>query len=93
VIARYGFMETPDVPAILEQALGNRESSFNVADEGDRKVIYFLGRETFLATDKGKMGPLTESIFGFLSRNSRTATSYFRIPPEQVIEIGYQIDL
>jgi KUP system potassium uptake protein len=93
VIARYGFMETPDVPAILDKVLGNRESSFNVADEGDRKVIYFLGRETFLATAKGKMGPLTESIFGFLSRNSRTATSYFRIPPEQVIEIGYQIDL
>ena len=34
-----------------------------------------------------------EQIFGFLSRNAMPATAYFRLPPEQVVEIGLQIDL
>jgi len=39
------------------------------------------------------MGEVEEGIFAFLSRNSRPATSYFNLPPEQVVEIGTQIDL
>jgi KUP system potassium uptake protein len=39
------------------------------------------------------MGTLSESLFAFLSRNSKSATSYFKIPPEQVVELGTQIDL
>jgi KUP system potassium uptake protein len=39
------------------------------------------------------MGPFRESIFGLLSRNAKSATSYFAIPPEQVVEVGMQIDL
>jgi KUP system potassium uptake protein len=93
VLARYGFMETPDVPGMLQVLFGVEDASFSQAIKGPKQVTYFLGRETFLATEKGEMGPLTESIFGFLSRNSRSATSYFNLPPEQVIEVGYQIDL
>jgi KUP system potassium uptake protein len=39
------------------------------------------------------MGPLREALFAFLSRNARSATTYFGIPPERVVEIGMQIDL
>ena len=56
-------------------------------------ATYYLGRETFLATPKGKMGTVSESLFSYLSRNSVTATSYFAIPSEQVVELGSQIDL
>lgn len=106
VVASYGFMETPDVPALVETSLAGlslvadhhneAENAHHPALEQDDKIpetIYFLGRETYLATGKGEMGPFEEGIFGFLSRNSRPATSYFGIPPEQVIEIGSQIDL
>jgi KUP system potassium uptake protein len=39
------------------------------------------------------MGVFSESLFAFLSRNARSATSWFAIPPEQVVEVGMQIDL
>ena len=39
------------------------------------------------------MGTWSETLFAFLARNARSATTHFRIPPEQVIEIGLQIDL
>jgi KUP system potassium uptake protein len=88
IAATYGFMETPDVPALLSAACNKLRLDI---DPG--KVTYYLGRETFLATPKGRMGRLSESLFSFLSRNSVTATSYFAIPSEQVVELGSQIDL
>jgi KUP system potassium uptake protein len=88
VVGTYGFMETPDVPELLRLAKREHKLALDLEE-----VTYFLGRETFLATKKGQMGPITESIFSFLSRNSRPATSYFSLPPEQVVELGSQIDL
>jgi KUP system potassium uptake protein len=87
VVANYGFMETPDVPELLQRV------GLAKKDAGPRAVTYFLGRETFLASNKGSMGPIGERLFAFLARNAQTATAYFAIPPEQVIEVGYQIDL
>jgi KUP system potassium uptake protein len=81
---RSGFMEKPNVPHLL--------ASLKLpVDLGD--ATYFLGRETFLAGKGGKMGVFSESLFAFLSRNARSATSYFGIPPDQVVELGMQIDL
>ena len=88
VVGRYGFMENADVPALLARAAGDASFAPDLDD-----LTYFLGRETFVASEKGKMGPLSEGLFALLSRNSRSATAYFSIPPEQVMEIGTQIDL
>jgi KUP system potassium uptake protein len=87
VIGTYGFMQTPDVPALL-RAAKTAGLTANIDD-----VTYFLGRETMLAGPGGQMGEVEESLFGFLTRNSRPATSHFKLPPNQVIEIGAQIDL
>lgn len=87
VIGTYGFMDTPDVPKLLEEAKKNGLQ----ADIDD--VTYFLGRETILGLPTGEMGEIEESFFGLLSRNSRPATAHFRVPPDKVIEIGTQIDL
>ena len=57
------------------------------------RVSYVVARETLLATDAGKMGRITESIFSFMLRNARSASDYFRLPPEHVIELGTQVDL
>ena len=43
--------------------------------------------------DRGVVGPLGEGVFSFLARNAASATSYFAIPPDQVVELGTQIDL
>jgi KUP system potassium uptake protein len=33
-----------------------------------------------------------KQIFAFMSRNSRSATQYFGIPPNRVVELGTQIE-
>jgi KUP system potassium uptake protein len=88
VIAHYGYMDETDIPAALAAAGPRCKLGIDLAD-----ATYYLGRETFLATAKGKLGPLSEQLFAFLARNAASATSYFAIPSEQVIEIGTQIDL
>jgi KUP system potassium uptake protein len=84
VIVRSGFMEKPDVPRVLAKA----GLPVDLHD-----ATYFLGRETFLVGKGGKMGVFSEGLFAFLSRNARSPTSWFSIPPDQVIEIGMQLDL
>jgi len=39
------------------------------------------------------MNRYQQGIFSFLSRNARNATDYFKLPPDQVIELGTHIDL
>ncbi|NUP05320.1 MAG: potassium transporter Kup [Polyangiaceae bacterium] len=85
---RVGFMETPDVPRALADAIRAYDLPFEMDD-----VTYYLGRETLLATKHGEMGKRAEKLFAFLTRNSQQATSFFGIPPERVVEIGMQVDL
>jgi KUP system potassium uptake protein len=88
VVIDRGFMDTPNVPRALKHAV----KKFGLALDPDQNT-YFLGRETFLATSAGRMGAWSEGLFAFLVRNARPATAHFCIPPEQVVEIGSQIDL
>jgi K+ transporter len=46
-----------------------------------------------LGGEQGDMGTFTEGLYSFLQRNSVTADRYFGLPPQQVVEIGTQIDL
>ncbi len=88
VIARYGFMEQPRIVDAVRRAAEALGRPIDL-----KTVTYFLGRETFIASDRGRLGALTEGFFSLLSRNARSATAYFEIPPTQVVEIGAQIDL
>ncbi|MCU0698839.1 MAG: potassium transporter Kup [Myxococcaceae bacterium] len=87
VVWRTGFMETPNVPAILLRA---REHGL-VAEPST--TSYFLGRETLLTHGKSTMMRWRKTIFAFVSRNALSATSYFGIPPGRVVELGMQVDL
>jgi len=88
VRARYGFMERPDVPALIDQAM----KDVGLA-QPRTSVVYFMGRETHLVTNKGRLAGLLEHVFAFMARNALPASLYFQIPPEQVIEMGMQLDL
>jgi KUP system potassium uptake protein len=88
VIASYGFMQQPDVPAILKEA---SERLHLVVDPAE--TTYYLGRESVLGGTQGAMGRFAESLFAYLQRNAVTADKHFKIPPRQVIEIGIQLDL
>jgi KUP system potassium uptake protein len=87
VIARYGFMQTPNVPSLMEEC----------KKHGVRYEInatsYYLGRETLLTTGKSGMWRWRKALFAFLSRNARPATAYFGLPPNRVVELGMQVDL
>jgi KUP system potassium uptake protein len=85
---RRGFMDSPNVPRALKLAVARFGLPVDL-----KGVTYYLGRETFLATSAGKMGAVSETLFAFLARNARPATTHFCIPPQQVVEIGAQIDL
>ena len=54
---------------------------------------YYLGRETLLPTRNPSLAFWRKRLFRFLSRNSRSATDFFSIPPNRVVEIGTQIEL
>jgi KUP system potassium uptake protein len=84
---RYGFMEDPDVPAALERA------AMQGLPLDAAKTTFFLGVETLLATEREGMARWRERLFAVMSRNAVRATSFFRIPPERVVELGMQIEL
>jgi len=87
VIARYGFMETPNVPAIVARV---SSSDFPI---DPMTTTYFLGREKLIPTGKSGMTRWRERLFAFLARNAHSATAFFRIPPNRVVELGTQIEL
>jgi KUP system potassium uptake protein len=88
VVVRFGFMEEPNVLPILEAAVRQHGIPF-----GDRDVTYYLGRENFVASSKGHMGVIAESIFAFLQKNAVAADRFFGLPHRHVVEIGTQMDL
>jgi KUP system potassium uptake protein len=87
VNVRYGFMEDPNVPDALVLACEHGL----VLDEGD--VTYFLGRETLIVTTTPGMAMWRERLFVLMARNAVRAPSFFRLPPERVVELGVQVEL
>jgi len=87
VIARTGFMQTPNVPQLLLEA---RELGL-VCEPST--TSFFLGHESLLTNGPSRMMRWRKALFAFVSRNARSATSYFGIPPGRVVELGMQVDL
>jgi KUP system potassium uptake protein len=87
VIARYGFMDDPDIEDVLAAC---RVRSLLIPIEG---TTFFLGRETLVASDRPGMAQWREQLFAFMSRNAMRATAFFKIPANQVFEVGAQVEL
>ncbi len=87
VVARFGYMEQPDVPAALERA---REKGL-LLDPAD--TTYYLAHLTLFVNARLGMGTLRDKLFVFLSKNARRATNFFQIPPDRVVEIGIQLEM
>ena len=85
---QYGFMEDPDVPRALLAAARARGMKFDFQD-----VVYFLGRQTILVTDREGMALWREKLFVLMTRNAVRATAYFHLPPERVVELGVQVEM
>ncbi|MDF1503792.1 potassium transporter Kup [Roseisolibacter sp. H3M3-2] len=86
VVATYGFMETPDVPQVMK-FLHSRGIRARTAE-----TSYYLGRERLIPSGKMAMARWRKKLFVFMSRNARSATEFFNIPPNRVVELGTQIE-
>ncbi|MBA3644655.1 MAG: potassium transporter Kup [Gemmatimonadaceae bacterium] len=85
--ARYGFMETPNVPELLAATA----SHGIIAKPGD--TTYYLGRERLIFDPKQRgLANWRKHLFIFMSRNSRSATEFYQIPPNRVVELGAQFE-
>ncbi|MGZ5494411.1 MAG: KUP/HAK/KT family potassium transporter, partial [Thermoanaerobaculia bacterium] len=84
---RFGFMEEPDVPALLD-TLGPKPLSFP-----RMATSYFLGRETLIPTKRPGMALWREHLFAWMNRNSASASTFFSLPANQVIELGAQVEM
>jgi KUP system potassium uptake protein len=84
---RYGFKESPNVPADLRQA----------ADLGVKLDVmhttYFLGHSTIVPGPRRGMMGWQKILFAWLMRNARNAPEYFNLPPNRVVELGAQVEL
>ncbi len=84
---RFGFLDGPDVPAALD-GLEVGGITFDPAE-----ATYFLGRETVTASDLPGMHPLREELFVLLNRGAANAARFFELPPDQVFEVGTQVEI
>jgi len=85
LIGHYGFMEEPDIPALL--------SRVDAPSMPEDFTTYFLGRETILSAEEGGMAAWRVRLFSVMSRNAAQATSFFHIPHDRVFEVGAQVPL
>jgi KUP system potassium uptake protein len=88
VIVRYGFAESPNVPRALAAACEQLGFSFNMMD-----ISFFLGREKLVASKRPHMSGWRETLFIWMSRNAVSATDFFRIPSNRVVELGAQVEV
>ena len=87
VIVQYGFKDEPDLPAALRMC-----KEFGLVIDDD-EASYFLGRETLIPRIKSEMAFWREKLFIAMFRNAGSATSFFKIPSNRVVELGTQVVL
>ncbi|HEY8011485.1 MAG TPA: potassium transporter Kup [Rudaea sp.] len=87
VVIRYGFAEDPNVPLAL-QSCEAKGLGFDMMD-----TTFFLSRETVIAGAHAGMPLWREKLFAFLTRNGMSATTFFRIPGNRMIELGTRVEI
>ena len=85
VLLRYGFMESPNIPRALED-LKDHGVAIN-----PMQASYFLGREVLVPSMVPKMPVWRLWLFLVMARNAVSATEFFRIPSDRVVELGVRV--
>lgn len=83
----YGFKDVPDIPLVLDicKQFGMEFDMLSTS--------FFISRQTIISTPGAGMSMWREHLFVTLSRNARGAADYYQIPPNQVIELGTQVEI
>jgi KUP system potassium uptake protein len=88
VIIDYGFKDEPDIPAALEHL-----DELGMEPVEMMETSFFLGRETVVPNVVPTMPLWQQILFTWMFRNADSATAYFKIPANRVVELGTQIEL
>jgi KUP system potassium uptake protein len=85
---RLGFMQTPDIPHSLRHC---KMLGFDIDFD---HVNYYIGHETVVRRAKNSaMGPVSFAVFAFLTRIATRAPDFFRIPQDELSEVGYRVEI
>ena len=85
LIVRYGFIESPDIPGALELCKGHGER-FDMME-----TTFYLSRETIVPSMARGMLPARARLFAVMSKNATSASDFFHIPTNRVVELGTQL--
>jgi KUP system potassium uptake protein len=82
---RYGYMEDPDVPKALKR-WSIPGPAFDPMD-----TTFFASREALTASADQGMALWRDKLFLFMSRNATSATEFFGIPGDRLVELGTKV--
>lgn len=87
IVFQLGFMEQPRMERVAEFcALQGCVIDFS-------NTTFFLGRQSLFSTGRSGMAMWRKNLFRILLRNAPTATDYFGLPPNRVVELGAQVEI
>lgn len=86
--ARFGFMERPNIPALLKESAA-QGCTIDLQD-----VTYYVGHNSVLRRDDhGGLPAWQHELFTAMERNAAHVSDVFSLPGDQVVEIGRQISI
>jgi KUP system potassium uptake protein len=56
------------------------------------ETSFFLSRETIVPAKRRLMSFWRSTLFAFLQRNAQSATTFFGLPVNRVVELGVQVE-
>lgn len=88
IIASYGFMERPNVPAAIKQIINKYGIALN-------DITYYVGQTIIISRAKGRkrLPVWVTKLYSFMHRNALHDNDYFQLPPNAVVGIGRQVDI
>jgi KUP system potassium uptake protein len=86
VVVRYGFMDDIDVPKAMSECPCGMQ--FDLMD-----TTFFFSRENLIPTRGKGMAIWREHLFTSMARNAASPMTFFRIPPNRVVELGTQLEI
>jgi KUP system potassium uptake protein len=86
VHATFGFMQTPTVTDVLSRCV-----AFGLQTR-PMETTYYLGHDRLLPSGSSPMMSWRKRLFIVMARNARSASEFFGLPPNRVVELGAQIE-
>ena len=84
---RYGFMEQPNLPKVLEHCILNSKG-IDMMD-----TTFFVSRESIARAKHSSLDLLYHTLFEIMHRNAGDITDFFRIPNNRMVELGASLEI